>query len=197
MKLNNRRLRFIFIMTAALVLIMACSLSGGQDLQPSPTPTPTKDVPPLLVSPTVESVCHGRSGSFEMQVLVGPADAAGLEPFAVGSIPFTVKNQGDSYLIQGSGPISYQEVLAEEWGTYTVSLEMDATVEGVCTGDEKEGALDVTINVSGEQMVEVRSEGFAADYPWSGTHELDMAFPLETGAQAEGEGWAFVLHLNE
>ena len=51
--------------------------------------------------------------------------------------------------------------------------------------------------MSGDQMVEIRSEGYQADFPWSGTQELDLSFPLEEGALSEGEGWAFALHLND
>jgi hypothetical protein len=46
-------------------------------------------------------------------------------------------------------------------------------------------------------MIEVRAEGFQGDYPWTGTHELNLSFPLEDGAIAEGEGWIFVLHLSQ
>jgi hypothetical protein len=56
--------------------------------------------------------------------------------------------------------------------------------------------LNLALTVSGEQMVEVRAEGFSGDYPWSGTHEFSLSFPAEEGASAEGEGWVFVLHLN-
>ena len=44
-------------------------------------------------------------------------------------------------------------------------------------------------------MVDVQSEGFQGQYPWSGTQQLDLAFPLAEGAEASGEGWQFVLHI--
>ena len=45
-------------------------------------------------------------------------------------------------------------------------------------------------------MVEVTADGFHQKYPWEGTHSMDLVLPLEEGASAEGEGWAFVLHLS-
>ena len=132
-----------------------------------------------------------------MQVLAGPAAVVGMEPFAVGTIPFSVVTNGQSNTVQGNGAISYQQVLEKEWGTYTVSLDLNVTVSGECRGNAGSEVLNMTVEVSGDQMVEVRAEGFEGDYPWSGTHELELTFPLEEGASAEGEGWAFILHLNE
>jgi hypothetical protein len=140
--------------------------------------------------------CQGLTGELEMQVMVGPAEVVGLEPTAVGSIPFSVQSDGARYTIQGGGVLTYQDVLTEEWGTYTVTFDMDTTLSGECSGDENSGTLDVLIELTGEQMVEVRAEGFTGDYPWSGTRESNLSFPLEEGSVAEGEGWAFVLHLN-
>ena len=55
----------------------------------------------------------------------------------------------------------------------------------------------MTAEMNGEQMVEVRADGFRGDYPWNGTHTLNLSFPLEDGAMVEGEGGAFVLHLSK
>jgi len=132
-----------------------------------------------------------------MQILVGPADAVGLEPVAVGIIPFSVVSEGEPYLVQGGGDIVYSQVLEEEWGTYTVNLDMQSTVNGECVGTGGSEVLNVSIVSSGEQMVEVRAEGMQGDYPWSGTQVLDLSFPLVDGATAQGEGWTFVLHLSE
>ncbi len=74
------------------------------------------------------------------------------------------------------GTISYEEVLQEEWGTFTVSLDMEATVDGECEGTSGSEVLNITVEMSGEQMVEVRAEGFQGDYPWSGTHEFAFSF---------------------
>jgi hypothetical protein len=132
-----------------------------------------------------------------MQILVGPSEAVGMEPVAVGDIPFSVVSEGEEYIVQGGGAISYQEVLEREWGTYTVSFEMEGMLSGECSGDIGNEKLNVTAEMSGEQLVEVRAEGFQGDYPWSGSQEFNLSLPLEDGAVSEGEGWAFVLHLNE
>ena len=184
-----------------VMLVMACSLTSTPSLAPTPTPTltptPTIVVPLAATpSPKLESRCADLSGTLEIQVLVGPAEAVGLEPFAVGEIPFSVLPEGGTYRVQGGGPISYQEVLAEEWGTYTVSLEMDTTIDGQCGGDTGSEALHMTIESTGEQMLEVRAEGFSGDYPWSGTSMVNLTFPLEEGSKQSGEGRAFILHLN-
>jgi hypothetical protein len=142
------------------------------------------------------SRCDGLSGELEIQVLVGPAEAVGLEPVAVGSLPFTVVSGDGVYLVQGGGDVSYDAVLEQRWGTYSVSLDMAGTVDGECSGEDGSEILNLAVQMSGEQMVEVRAEGFQGDYPWSGTHELDVSFPIEEGATASGEGWAFVLHLS-
>ena len=209
MKFKNSP-RSVKLGAAAMVfLMMACSLSSN--LNPTPTlspssfpivpltPTPTKvadGVPEVKLSPTA-SKCDGLSGELEMHVLAGPAEAVGLEPFAVGGIPFSVVPDGEAHIVQGGGAISYQEIMEKDWGTYTVSLDMEGTIDGECGGDDGSEELNITIEMSGEQMVEVRADGFQGDYPWAGTHELNLSFPLEDGAISEGEGWAFVLHLNK
>ena len=206
-----------------IFIMMACSSSSTLSPTPSPTsppivpltptPTPSPTSPPIVsLTPTATTVgervpevklspttsrCDGLSGELEMQILVGPADVVGLEPVAVGGIPFFVVSEGDAYIVQGGGAISYQEVLAEDWGTYTVSLNMESTIDGECGGDDGSEELSLLIEMSGDQMVEVRAEGFQGDYPWAGTHELNLSFPLEDGAMAEGEGWTFILHLNK
>jgi hypothetical protein len=132
-----------------------------------------------------------------MQILVGPADAVGLEPVAVGTLPFSVVSESEPYLVQGGGDINYSQVLEEEWGTYTVTLDMQSSLSGECVDTEGGEVLNVTIESSGEQMVEVRAEGMQGDYPWSGTRTLELSFPLVDGATAQGEGWSFVLHFSE
>lgn len=185
-----------------IILSLACSLTGNvgeaeEDIR-SPTDTPTPIPGGGLITPAAsENRCAGLSGTLEMQVLVGPADAVGLEPIAVGEIPFSVISEGGVYLLQGSGNISYEDVLTREWGTYTVSLDMGAEVQGNCGGAEGSETLDMLVTVSGEQMVDVEAEGFQGQYPWSGSHELSLNFPVTEGATAEGEGWAFILHLND
>jgi hypothetical protein len=141
------------------------------------------------------SRCEGLAGQLEVQVLVGPADAVGLEPVAVGSVPFAVTTSLPPYLVQGQGPISYEATLQEEWGTYAVTLDLDIAVQGQCSGEAGSEQLDLTVEMTGEQLVEVDAEGFHGEYPWAGTHSLNLTFPLEEGATAQGEGWVLVLHL--
>lgn len=165
----------------------------------TPTPSPTPTAEPLVLtatpSPPAFSRCQDLGGTLEVQVLVGPAEAVGLEPVAVGDVPFSVTTQQVPYLVEGQGPIVYEAVLEERWGTYTVSMDLEMAVSGECTGESGGEQLDLVLEMSGEQLVVVVSEGFSGEYPWSGTHALDLSFPLQEGATAEGEGWVVVLHL--
>jgi hypothetical protein len=145
--------------------------------------------------PPPPSRCQGLGGQLEVQVLVGPAEAVGLEPVAVGSVPFAVTGSEPPYLVQGQGPISYEATLQQAWGTYVVTMELDNAVQGTCSGEAGGEQLDLVLEMTGEQFVEVKAEGFHGEYPWSGTQTRELSFPLEEGATAEGEGWAVVLHL--
>jgi hypothetical protein len=130
-----------------------------------------------------------------VQVLAGPADAVGLEPVAVGSVPFAVTTSEPPFLVQGQGPISYQATLEEEWGTYDVTMDLAMAVQGQCSGEAGSEQLDLVLEMTGEQLVVVDAEGFHGEYPWSGTQSLNLVFPLDEGATAQGEGWVVVLHL--
>ncbi len=187
----------LFWLASLMLVLMACSPASDPSLPPTPTPTPTESVQIVEPTPEVVNRCQGLSGELEVLVLVGPAEAAGLEPFAVGEIPFSVQSNGGVDTIQGGGPINYQEVLTEPWGTYTVNMNMETMIAGECVGDEGSETLNFVVEMTGEQMVEVRADGFSGDYPWSGSHQSNLSFPLEEGSEAEGEGWAFVLHLNK
>ncbi len=164
---------------------------------PTPSPTPTAEplVLPATPSPSVASRCQGLSGALEVQVLVGPAEAVGLEPVSVGDVPFSVTTQEAPYWVEGQAPIVYEAVLEEKWGTYTVTMDLETAVSGECMGEAGSELLDLVLDMSGEQLVVVESEGFSGEYPWAGTHALDLSFPLEEGATADGEGWVVVLHL--
>jgi hypothetical protein len=132
----------------------------------------------------------------ELQLLVGPAEVVGLEPFTVGEIPFSVVTPKEPTIIEGANSISYEDILEEEWGTYSVSFNMDIILDGLCTGEEGAEQMLVNVSMSGDQMVEVKAEGFQGEYPWIGMHELELNFPLQEGATAQGEGWQFVLHIH-
>jgi hypothetical protein len=202
--MSNKKAGWILACVLGAELILtACGSSTRsnpeQTLSATPTPTPTV-VPGsgLKSTPTPPaSRCEGLSGVFELQLLVGLAEAVGLEPFAIGDIPFSVISAEKPYIIEGSNTVSYDDVLAEQWGTYTVSFYMDVTLGGECSGEEGAELLMVDVTMSGDQMVVVESEGFQGEYPWSGTHENTLTFPLEEGATASGEGWQLVLHLNQ
>lgn len=165
---------------------------------PSPTPTPTPTSPvSIQVSPppTPSSRCQDLAGQIEVKVLVGPADAVGLEPVAVGMVPFAVVSDQAPYLVQGSGTLSYDDVLAQEWGTYAVTMDMAIDVSGECAGSGGSEQLLLTLEATGDQLVVVDAGEFYGEYPWSGTNTFDLQFPLEDGASVEGEGYAFILHL--
>ena len=163
---------------------------------PTATPTPTPGAAPAVpTTPSESSRCAGLAGQLEIQVLVGPAEAVGLEPVAVGNVPFTVTTSDPPYLVEGQGPISYEATLAQQWGTYTVTMDMETAVQGECSGEPGSEQLTLVLEMTGEQLVVVEAEGFQGEYPWKGTQTRDLAFPLEEGATAEGEGWAVVLHL--
>lgn len=164
---------------------------------PTDTPTPTP-LPPAAghSTPTVPpSRCAGLSGTLEMQVLVGPADAAGMEPVAVGNAPFSVAASQPPYLIQGGGPISYDDMATFDWGTYSVSLSMDTTISGECTGSGGSEALNLVLEGTGEQLLVVDAAKFHGEYPWEGTNRFDLTYPLQDGALVQGEGYVFVLRL--
>ena len=164
-------------------------------MTPTPTPTTEPVVLPATPSPAVASRCQGLGGTLEVQVLVGPAEAVGLEPVAVGDVPFAVTTQQAPYWVDGQAPITYEAVLEQAWGTYTVNMDLEMAVSGECQGEAGSELLDLVLDMSGEQLVVVEAEGFQGEYPWSGTHALDLSFPLQEGATAEGEGWVVVLHL--
>lgn len=166
---------------------------------PSPTPTPTP-TSPVSIQPTPTSTspatrCQGLAGQIEVKVLVGPADAVGLEPVAVGTVPFSVVSEQPPYLVEGSGALSYDDVLVQDWGTYAVTMDMGVDVKGECVGTGGSEELLLTLEASGDQLVVVDAGEFYGEYPWSGTNTFPLQLPLEEGATVEGEGYTFVLHL--
>jgi hypothetical protein len=189
-----------------VILLSACSTS--QTALPGKTPQDTD----LLASPTSTATaqsamgessktappadrCVGLSGEIEVRLLVGPSEAVGLEPHAVGSVPFSVETAEPPYLIKGAGSINYADILVEQWGTYEVTMDMLLDVEGECVSEGGSTELQMALGMSGQQMVEVNAGGFQGEYPWDGSHQLDLVFPAEEGAVIDGEGYSFVLHL--
>jgi hypothetical protein len=210
MKLRTGRPWSILLILSLAVTLSACGSTPKPEAplptssptalpaEPAATATPTPTPGPLPGVSTVEpaaSRCQGLVGQLEVQVLVGPAEAVGLEPVAVGNVPFAVTSSERPYLVAGQGPISYEASLSQEWGSYSVTLDMETTVQGTCTGEAGSERLEMVLEMSGEQLILVNVGGQQWEYPWAGTQTRELAFPLEEGATAEGEGWAVVLHL--
>lgn len=192
---KNTFSRLIWILPL-LVIISSCNGVPGVGKNPTATPTPTKAV--LAVPPTqteTPSRCAGLAGELEVQVLVGPAEVVGLEPYSVGTIPFAVTSNEEPFILQGGGGLAYSDVLTKEWGTYQVTLNLQLTISGECDDATPAGELAIGVEMDGSQMVVVTAEGFQGEYPWEGTHSLDLNFPLEEGASFSGDGYTFVLHL--
>lgn len=189
--------KFYWAFLLSLCLISSCSSpETTNQIKENPTATPTPTSLPAAVStviPENSSQCQGLKGEIEVKILVGPASSAGLEPLAVGSVPFSVISEEIPFQVEGSGNIDYQDVLAEEWGTYTVSMNMDMQIQGECVEDSNTPQLILKISGTGEQMTEINVGGNIQQYPWSGTNVIDANFPLQVGAISEGEGYSFVL----
>jgi len=187
----------LFILVLAAILMTACGNTPEMAAEPEATPTPTEVV--LLLLPTEEpNPCDGLTGTIEMQVLVGPSEAVGMEPVSVGNIPFSVSGAGRTYLASGGGPLLFDEQVYEaEWGTYTVNFSADTTIQGSCLLARETATLDLIITMDGEQKVVVEAEGFEGEYPWSGTREISAVLPAVEGASVSGEGWVVVLHLGQ
>lgn len=199
--------RQVLLWSVVVCVITACTPSPQARSASTPTPKPATPVPTATSTATPTptptgaaaaeqvSICQDLSGSLEIQILVGPSDAVGLEPEAVGTLPWQVTGDVPPYPLAGNSWVSYQDTLVKEWGTYDVRMDMEVTVEGTCD-DAGDGSLTMTVTMEGEQLVTVTSEGFSGEYPWAGTQSRTVSFPITEGATASGEGWAFVLHLN-
>jgi len=146
---------------------------------------------------TGSNPCEGLSGTLELQLLIGPSEAVGLEPYTMAEIPFVVKTEGDVLLIKGGGPVQYYEdILEAEWGSFSVKFEGDTTISGECVSKDDIGMLNLNLEMDGSQMVEVVVEGVKTTFPWTGTPKLNTSFQIVDGAQQQGEGWVLILHLN-
>ena len=187
----------VFMLVLAAILMTACGSTPELTAEPEATRTPTELVVLELPTPTeTPDPCDGLAGTIEMQVLVGPSEIVGMEPVSVGNIPFIVEKSDSVYLVQGSGPLLFDDQVYEaEWGTYTVSFNAEVTIQGACQSTDGTATLEMTVVMEGEQMTEVRATGFSGDYPWSGTQTMEAVLPATEGATASGEGWAIVLHL--
>jgi hypothetical protein len=192
----------------ALIIIIGCFISACRlfsGLAPSPALTESSTASPTL-TPTIESAgkftpepnpCDGLSGSLKLELLIGPSDAVGLEPFTFADIPFVVVREGDSYRVTGGGPIQYYEdVYQAEWGTFSVTFDGETTLGGECISNDETEVLTIDLEMAGEQTIEVVYDGITTTFPWEGTPRMILNFPIEDGAQEQGEGWVVILHLN-
>jgi hypothetical protein len=196
---QKKRWRLWAILVPVCFLTLSCSLfSGlGNTVAPTPTPTTIGGGGIVVTEQEPQNPCEGVTGKLELQLLVGPSEAVGLEPMTYAEIPFSTVVEGNSYLITSGGPVDYYEDVYEaEWGTYTVTFEGETTIQGECMPGDGTGTLNFSLEMSGEQIVEVVVEGAVSTYPWAGTPQIEASFPLEEGAQVSGEGWTLILHLN-
>lgn len=170
---------------------------SGTEPLPSATPTPTPGGIDVSATepPTPDNRCRDLKADLEVRILAGPAEAVGLEPMAIGQVPIAVTSEKPLYLVSGGGPISYSETLAQEWGTYQVTMDLDLTVNGECLPQPGAEQLNLVVDLSGSQLVKVESGQFQGEYPWSGAASQHAILAVEDGGTAEGEGWMLVLHL--
>ena len=197
MSTKNKTFNRLIVILILLVIISSCSSPVPADDDSLVTPTPTEVISEAPATPEIpSSPCEGRAWEIEVQVLVGPADAVGLSPHSVGSIPFSATTDEIPFLVEGGGDLDYGEILVEDWGTYEVTMHMQFTINGECVESDLGGELHLVLEMTGSQLVEVTSPDFHGEYPWEGSMPFDILFPLEEGASIEGEGFAFILHIN-
>lgn len=198
-KWNKTVVPIILVSSLFILPTLSCSLLSNLGIAPTEaTPTPTEFAGGAIITPeNPAQPCKGLSGTIEMQLLVGPAEAVGLTPYTFADIPFQVIQEGNSYLVEGSGLIGYYEdVLTADWGSFSVTFDGVTSVTGDCQAAAGAGTLNVTVEMTGQQTVVVIVEGMEYTYPWEGSPTVSASFPLVDGAQVGGEGWTLTLHLN-
>lgn len=168
------------------------------NLSATATPTQVGDIVGSPPETETESPCRGLSGTLELQILVGPAEAVDLPPTSVGRVPFSVVEEGNTFLVEGEGSLNYyREVLVEAWGTYTVTFEADSTITGTCEATDDEPMLELILTLSGiSQIVEVVYDGIPHEFQWSGERADVITLPLLEGASQQIEGLLVILHLD-
>lgn len=195
----SRRYSFLCIFLLLAITLLGCSKPSPQETgaEPAATPTPTEFIGGVVVTPAEgQNLCEGLTGTLELQLLIGPSEAAGLSPYTFATIPFQVISEGNAYLVQGGGPVEYYEdILTADWGSFAVTFEGDTSVSGECVASEGDGTLAVSVEMAGQQNVVVTVDGMEYSYPWEGSPTVEATFPLIDGAQVGGEGWNLTLHL--
>jgi hypothetical protein len=192
---NRKPFSLLFYSIFTIAILAGCAVpTTSRDVQKTMTVTPISRgllTPEFTLAP---DPCKGFSGELEIEILVGPAAAVGLEPLSIGNIPFTIASQ-KPYTIQGKTHLSYNKTMNYDWGTYTVILEMDADLAGECVLAEAGNSLNMAVTLSGDQNVVVVYKLVPETFPWKGTATVNPSFPIQDGATAKGEGWIFILHL--
>jgi hypothetical protein len=199
MRQLNQKVWILFVLMLSGIVLLGCGLLsglGGEDADHS-TPTPTELSGLENAFGEGENPCLGASGTLALQLLVGPSEAVGLEPITFVELPFAVDMVDNTYLVVGSGPVQfYEDVYEADWGSFSVTFEGETLLEGVCHPVPEPGMLEVTLTMTGQQTVVVNVEGVETTYPWSGSPTIQASLPLVEGAEAAGEGWTLILHLD-
>lgn len=200
MILRKNRLLVLLSIILVAVTIQSCTLQSslGTNASSDATPTPTEFVGDMVVTPSdPNDPCANLSGTLELQLLIGPSEAVGLSPYTFATIPFQVVQEGNVYIVEGSGAVEYYEdILTADWGSFAVTFDGVTSVTGECVPSDSGGTLDTLIEMNGQQLVVVTVEGVEYSYPWEGSPQVEATFPLLEGAQVDGEGWSLILHLN-
>jgi len=132
-------------------------------------------------------------GRIEVRVVV--SEASGLvDPFTIGEIPFEVTTQYAPYRVAGRSKLIYKNKTEVDWGSYKGDINLLGTITGQCMTGENDGELRLTINMSGNQFVVIRSKGFNKQIPWSGGASIPLTFGYSEGYTMAGEEWLFILH---
>ena len=200
--LNSKKQWKLWVMCVLVSFALTgCGLLGGNSVDPDPlataTPTQVGDVLGSSQETETESPCRGLSGTLELEILVGSAESVELPPTSVGRIPFSVVEEGNTFLVEGEGSLDYyQEVLGEVWGTYTVTFEADSIITGICETTDDEPMLDLILTLSGISLnAVVVYDGIPHEFQWSGERADVITLPLIEGASQQIEGLLVTLHL--
>ena len=200
--LNSKKQWKLWVMCVLVSFALTgCGLLGGNSVDPDPlataTPTQVGDVLGSSQETETESPCRGLSGTLELEILVGSAESVELPPTSVGRIPFSVVEEGNTFLVEGEGSLDYyQEVLGEAWGTYTVTFEADSIITGICETTDDEPMLDLILTLSGISLnAVVVYDGIPHEFQWSGERADVITLPLIEGASQQIEGLLVTLHL--
>ena len=199
MILRKKRPLILLSIIAMVITLVSCSQlsSLGSGTSSQATPTPTDIAGGIGDTSESNNPCANLSGRLELQLLIGPSESVGLSPYTFATIPFQVVQEGNAYLVEGSGAVDYYEdILTADWGSFAVTFDGVTSITGDCVETDGLGILSVLVEMTGQQTVVVTVEGVEYTYPWEGSPTVEASFPLTEGAEFSGEGWTLILHLN-